>query len=83
MTFSRVNTPVKIIVEDGVPALLVYVSLFLFGQKTHIQRALTAPALAVLSLPGGYQKSPPFLCFICLLLCVARLMPAGQPKRPA
>lgn len=78
-----VNTPVKIIAEYGLPALLAYVCLFLFGEKTHVQRALTAPALVLLLLTGGYQQFPPILFFIGLLLCVARLTPAAQPKRQA
>lgn len=76
-----VNTPVKIIAEYGVPALLVYVLLFLLGHRTHIQRALTAPALVLLLLTGGYQQFPPILFFILLLLCVARLAPAPPPAR--
>jgi hypothetical protein len=77
-----VNTPVKIVAEYGLPALLVYVALFLVGQKTHIQKALAAPALVLLLLTGGYQQFPPILFFISLLLCVARLTPASQPSPP-
>ncbi len=70
-----VNTPVKIIAEYGVPTLLVYILLFVLGPKTHIQRVLITPALALLLLTGGYQQFPPILFFILLLLCVARLVP--------
>ena len=56
-----VNTPVKIIIDYGIPALLVYVALLAFGRKTITQRALVLPGLMLLLFTGGYQQFAPVL----------------------
>ncbi len=73
-----VNTPVKIVLEYGVPALLAYIALFVTAQRTRNQGALLIPALLWFFVTGGYQQFPPVLFFVLLLLVVARLRPADQ-----
>lgn len=76
-----VNTPVKIVVEYGVPALFAYVLLFVVGQKTRIQLALVFPAVLLFMFTGGYQQFPPMVFFILLLTSVARLRHSAQPNK--
>lgn len=77
-----VNTPVKIALEFGVPALLAYLVLLAGGRKTPAQRTLVAPGLVLLLFTGGYQQFPPMLFPIVLLISIARLdatVPARGP----
>ncbi len=71
-----VNTPVKIVLEYGVPALVAYVALFVTGARSRNQGALLVPALLWFFVTGGYQQFPPVLFFVLLLIAVARLRPA-------
>jgi hypothetical protein len=68
-----VNTPVKIVLEYGVPALIAYIALFLTGKRSRNQAALVIPAMIWFFVTGGYQQFPPVLFFVLLLLVVARL----------
>ncbi|MFT8247080.1 hypothetical protein [Roseomonas sp. BN140053] len=68
-----VNTPVKIILEYGGPALIAYILLFVVGQRSAIQSALVAPCLALILFTGGYQQFPPILFLVMMLTSVARL----------
>ena len=68
-----VNTPVKIMLEYGLPALLAYVALLSLGRKTRAQWAVLAPCLVLLLLTGGYQQLPPVLFPVLLVMSVARL----------
>jgi hypothetical protein len=70
-----VNTPVKIVLEYGVPALMAYVALFVTAARTRNQAALLVPVLLWFFVTGGYQQFPPVLFFALLLLAVARLRP--------
>ncbi len=70
-----VNTPVKIVLEYGVPALMAYVALFATAGRTRNQAALVVPVLLWFFVTGGYQQFPPVLFFALLLLAVARLRP--------
>ena len=72
-----VNTPVKIAVEYGLPALAAYVLLLATGSKTATQRALIFPCLVLLMFTGGYQQFAPALFPILLIMSVARLLPEG------
>lgn len=74
-----VNTPVKIIIDYGIPALLVYVALLAFGRKTITQRALVLPGLMLLLFTGGYQQFAPVLFPVLLVMTVANLTPDGGP----
>jgi hypothetical protein len=80
----NVNTPIKILLEYGLPAVVLYVALFLTAERTRLQSALVVPAIVLLLLTGGYQEFAPILFPISLLICVARLRPAdgvrGQPS---
>lgn len=77
-----VNTPVKVAVEFGFPALVAYVLLFVSGRKSAIQGALVVPATVLILFGGGYQQFPPVLFLILLLIGVARLSPSPELSRP-
>lgn len=72
-----VNTPIKILLEYGVPAVVLYVAIFLSAQRTKLQGALVVPCLVLVLLAGGYQEFAPVLFPILLLICIARLRPAA------
>lgn len=71
-----VNTPIKIMLEYGLPLLIVYVALFCVARRTVVQSALLAPCLVLVLLTGGYQQFGPVLYPVLLLVAVARLRPA-------
>jgi hypothetical protein len=71
----NVNTPIKILLEYGLPAVIVYVSIFLTAQRTRLQSALVVPSIVLVLLAGGYQEFAPVLFPILLLICIARLTP--------
>ena len=73
----NVNTPIKVFLEYGLPALGAYLSLFLMNRRTPSQRALVFPAMVLFLFAGGYQQFPPVLFLILLLLCTARLRSAA------
>ncbi len=73
-----VNTPVKIALEYGFPALVAYVLLFVLGAKSTMQRAIVVPVLVMCFVTGAYQQFPPVLFMVLLLVSVARLRP-DQP----
>ena len=68
-----VNTPVKISLDFGIPAFIVYTLLFVAGRKSPIQRRILVPAAMMFFVAGGYQQFPPVLFMILLLIAVARL----------
>jgi hypothetical protein len=70
-----VNTPIKIFVEYGFPALLAYLGTLCLGSKTLVQRALVLPGLVLLLFTGGYQQFPPVLFPVLLIISVAKLEP--------
>jgi hypothetical protein len=74
----NVNTPIKVLLEYGLPALIAYLSLFLLNRRTPTQAALVFPAMVLFLFAGGYQQFPPVLFLILMLLCVARLAPSRQ-----
>lgn len=67
------NTPIKVMVEFGVPAFIAYVLLFIVGQKTSLQTALVFPAMVLFLVAGSYQQLPPMIFTVLLLISVARL----------
>ena len=73
-----VNTPVKIVVEYGVPGLLLYLALILKAERSRIQRTLVLPSMAFLLITGGYQEFAPVLFPVFLLICVARFTPGTE-----
>ena len=73
-----VNTPVKIVVEYGIPGLLLYLGLILRAERTRIQRAVLLPSMALLLITGGYQAFAPVLFPVFLLICVARFTAAQE-----
>lgn len=75
--FYDVNTPVKVLLEYGVPALVAYLALFLINRRTPVQRALVFPGMVLFLFSGGYQQFPPILFLILLMLCTARLYTAS------
>lgn len=72
-----VNTPVKIALDYGLPALAVYVALLAAGRKTATQRAVVLPGLVLLLFAGGYQQFAPALFPVLLVMSVANLRPGG------
>ena len=75
-----VNTPVKVALDDGFPALLAYVLLFVVGRKSPIQAGIVVPACTLFFFTGAYQQFPPVIFLTLLLTSVARLRPAdGKP----
>ncbi len=68
-----VNTPVKVMVEYGVPALVAYTLLFVLGRKTPVQAALVLPAVVLFMFTGGYQQFAPMIFIVLLLSSVAHL----------
>lgn len=72
-----VNTPIKIALDYGFPALLAYVLLLVGGAKSPVQRALLAPVLTMFFVAGNYQQFPPVLFLLLLLVTVARLHQAA------
>lgn len=76
------NVPVKLMIEYGVPAMLVYVSLFVIARRTKRQAALVLPVLALMMFTGGYQQFPPVLFPALMLVSVARLRPDGDQPPP-
>ena len=74
-----VNTPVKIGLEYGFPALVAYVLLFILGPKSTVQRAIVVPVLVMCFVTGAYQQFPPVLFLVLLLVSVARLRPDQAP----
>ena len=77
---NTANVPVKLAIEYGFPAVLVYVSLYLVAERSPRQ-ALLMPALLFLVLfAGGYQQFPPVLFPALLIAAVARLRPEELPE---
>lgn len=75
----NVNTPVKVTVEYGLPALIAYVLLFVLGRKSPVQAAVVFPAVVLFFFTGGYQQFPPMVFIVLLLTAVARLRATKQP----
>lgn len=68
-----VNTPIKIALDYGFPALLIYVLLFVMGRKSPVQAAILVPAAVMFFITGSYTQFPPMLFLVLLLTSVARL----------
>ena len=78
-----VNTPIKVAMEYGVPALIAYVLLFILGRRTTLQRVLVVPIFVLFFFAGGYQQFAPVLFPILLIMSVARLSPASSTSYAA
>lgn len=76
-----VNTPVKIALEFGVPALAAYILLFVIADRTPLQRAIAPPAIVMMLFTGSYAQFPPVLFLVALIVCMARLR--SEPVRQA
>jgi hypothetical protein len=75
----NINTPLKIVVEYGLPGLVAYLALFLAADRTPRQSALMMPAMTLFLFTGAYSQFAPILFPILLITSVARLRPAGKP----
>ena len=71
------NTPTKVVLEYGVPALFLYVMMILTAARSHTQRILTLPCMILLFFCGSYEQQGAILFPIYLLICVAKLRPAS------
>lgn len=79
-----VNTPVKIALEYGIPAMILYFALFLTGHRTKRQSAIVPPAFVLLMFAGGYQQFGPVVFLMVLLTCTVSLTEADPiPRRVA
>ena len=67
-----VNTPVKVGLEYGFPALVCYIMVFLVGRRSALQSVLVPPGMVLLTLTGGYQQFAPVVYFVALI-CGAKL----------
>ena len=67
------NTPVKILLEYGILALLGYLALILTNARTRRQNELLIPSLIVLLFGGTYEHFPPVLFPVLLITTVANL----------
>ena len=72
----NVNTPIKIALEYGIPALIAYLGLFLVNRRTALQSALVLPAVVLFLFTGGYQQFPPMIFMVLLIISIARLSPS-------
>jgi hypothetical protein len=76
-----INTPIKIILENGIPVLICYVLLITVGHQTPRQRRLVPALLVLLALAGNYAQFPPVLFPILLITPIAALRPAPVLKQ--
>lgn len=76
----NVNAPIKLLLEYGLPTLILYLLLWTLGRRTRVQKALLLPVLVMVLLDGGYQQQP-YILFPTMLVCLlANLQPAGAPQ---
>lgn len=73
----NINTPLKIVVEYGLPGLVAYLALFLAADRTPRQSALMMPAMVLFLFTGAYSQFAPILFPILLITSVARLRPTA------
>lgn len=71
-----VNTPIKVVIEYGLPTLICYVLLFLVSRRTARQSVLVLPGLVLMMITGAYQQFGPVVFLITLLICTANLAPS-------
>jgi hypothetical protein len=80
--FYQLNTPVKVMLEYGVPGLLFYLLLLLDAARTSTQWLLIAPLFMLLMFTGGYQQFSPILFPVLLIGTVALLQPSLSAHVP-
>lgn len=73
----NINTPLKTLVEYGLPGLVAYLALFLAADRTPRQSALMMPAMMLFLFTGAYSQFAPVLFPILLMTTVARLRPTS------
>jgi len=76
-----VNSPMKVMVEYGLPGLIAYLALFLAADRTPRQSALILPLMVLFLFTGTYVQFAPILFPTLLLTSVARLRPT-PPRSP-
>jgi hypothetical protein len=69
------STPLKVVIEYGLPALAAYLALFLAADRTPRQRAVLPAALVLFLFTGTYVQFPPVLFPILLITTIVRLRP--------
>ncbi len=74
----NLNPPIKISLEYGFPAFVLYVYFLLLARRTRVQMALVVPVLVLQMLTGGYQQFAPILFPVMLLIMVAELVADEQ-----
>lgn len=67
------NTPIKLALEFGVPALLAYVAVLACGRRSGHQALLVLPGLVLLLFAGSNQQFAPVLFPVMWVMSVAAL----------
>jgi hypothetical protein len=80
--FYQLNTPVKVMLEYGVPGVLFYLLLLLDAIRTPTQWLLIGPLFVLLMFTGGYQEFSPILFPVLLIGTVALLQPGHSALVP-
>ncbi|MBV9655811.1 MAG: hypothetical protein JOZ42_14745 [Acetobacteraceae bacterium] len=70
------STPIKILLEYGIGALLAYLALLLTNTRTPNQTAVAVPAMIVFLFGGTYEHFPPLLFPVLLICTIANLRPS-------
>jgi hypothetical protein len=70
-----INSPMKVLVEYGLPGLVAYFMLFLAADRTPRQSAVMLPVMMLFLFMGTYVQFAPILFPILLITSVARLRP--------
>ena len=74
LTYGQsLNTPIKLLVEFGLPTMLTYIALLSAGTKTRAQWILLLPGLVMVLITGSYAQVPPLLYPIFLIVCIPTL----------
>ena len=77
--FSQ-NTPVKLMIEFGIPVMLAYTALLLTGSKTRAQAILLVPAMVMVLFTGENAQLPPVLYPALLMVCIPSLKDSSRAK---
>lgn len=72
------STPIKLLIEYGLPTMFTYLALIVAGHRTRLQAVLLVPAMVLLLFTGSYSQMPPMLYPVLLVFCVPTLVPAAR-----
>ena len=75
---ADINSPMKIALESGFPALICYIAMISVGQQTLRQARLVPAILSLLFITGSYAQFPPVLFPMVIILSGALLKPTDR-----